>query len=77
MSTAGVVVEVVKMGHISKNNTVFDIIKMADKRPTFSTSTQTQMMVKVFHNDKVDWPEDGKPKRGQVMVLKDMMVSMR
>lgn len=76
MSTAGVVVEVVKEGHVSKTNTIYDIIKVADKGLTDPTSTQTHLMIKVFHNDKVDWPENGKPTRGQVIVLKDMVVSV-
>ena len=76
MSTAGVVVEVVKEGHTTKTNVVFDIIKVADKGLTDSNSTQTHFLIKVFHNDKIGWADDVKPARGQVMILKDMVVSM-
>ncbi|XP_063868735.1 uncharacterized protein LOC135104914 isoform X1 [Scylla paramamosain] len=72
ISVAGVVINV-KMGMLTMNKTTYDIIKVADKGVTGSTSSPTSMVIKVLHNDKVDWPKDGIPKRGHVVVLKDMM----
>ena len=78
ISTAAVLVEVVKMGELTKNGKItFDILKIADKTCTEPSAVQTHMMVKVFHNDGMDWLEDGKPQVGQVLVFKDMMVSLR
>ncbi|XP_045123192.1 uncharacterized protein LOC123511406 isoform X2 [Portunus trituberculatus] len=73
-STAGVVVELVKMRALTKNGkTIYDILKVADKTCTEPAASQTHFMVKVFHNDGIDWPEDGMPAIGQVLVFKDMM----
>lgn len=65
-------VEVVKIGVLTRNNTLYDILKVADKALTDPAASQTHMMVKVFHNDGKDWPENGRPAMGQVLVFKDM-----
>lgn len=76
INTVGVVVQVVKEGHLAKNGNVFDILMVTAQEMTLPTSPQTHMYVKVFHNDGSDWPEGLKLQRGQVLMLQELHVSV-
>ncbi|XP_050735533.1 uncharacterized protein LOC127008051 isoform X2 [Eriocheir sinensis] len=72
INTVGVVVKVVKEGHLAKNGVVFDIFMVTAQEMTLPTSPQTHMNVKVFHNDGGRWPEGLKLQCGQVLMLQDL-----
>ncbi|XP_045118971.1 uncharacterized protein LOC123508961 isoform X2 [Portunus trituberculatus] len=72
ISTAGAVISVVKMGYVAKNSVIYDIIKVADG-VTGPTSNPTIIFIKIFHNNSIDWPKGGIPRRGHVIVLLDML----
>lgn len=76
INTAGVVVTVLKEGHIAKNGIVYDILMVTSPKMILSTSPQTHMYVKVFHNDGGAWPEGLKLQRGQVFMLQELHVSI-
>ncbi|MPC79193.1 hypothetical protein E2C01_073707 [Portunus trituberculatus] len=76
ISTAGAVISVVKMGYVAKNSVIYDIIKVADG-VTGPTSNPTIIFIKIFHNNSIDWPKGGIPRRGHVIVLLDMLVSVK
>ena len=72
MSTAGVVMNVVKKELMARSGNLYDIIKLADGNPT----SVTIMFVKIFHNRDVHWARNGEPKRGDVLILRHMLVSV-
>ena len=71
LSTAVVVVKLMKMGQSTNTNTIYDILKVT------TGDCHNSMFVKVFHNDGNYWADEGKPAVGSVVVLKSMKVSFK
>lgn len=67
--------KVLKEGYVAKNGTTYDILKVTAKGMTEPTSPRTCMNVKVFHNDKLNWPQGVKLKPGVVLMFRGMGVS--
>lgn len=66
----------VKVGHIAKNQTVFDVLQVTSIELAQSESNRKYLQVTVFHNDEADWPEGVKLKEGQILLFREMKVSI-
>ena len=75
-TVAGVVIEARKVSAIARNGVIYDIFSMADEGCTNPSTKQHAMTVKVFHNDGTHYLHGNSPRRGDVLVLKDMRVSV-
>ena len=55
---------------------IYDTISVADEGCTEPSSNQQAMTVKVFHGDGINYPHGTILRKGDVLILKDMMVSV-
>lgn len=74
VNVACVLVEVEKAGSIARNNVKYDIIKVTARELVHPSSPRTSIMVKIFHNDKLEY-SGVTLERGQVLLLREMLVS--
>ena len=74
LTVAGVVNEM--MVDEMVDEMICDTISVADEGCTDPSTSQQAITVKVFHGDGINYPDGGIPRKGDVLILKDMTVSV-